>query len=315
MNSYNDYEKTISDVKELLNQNRKNWENRYLKAVEKYEKEKKSPLIEPDPPVEAPLFEYTSISNNKSVSILRYKGQRIGVLHLNKRKQTLSIKDYKENNKKYFNLQTDEEEGNWKDSKLANELRTLFQNNPIKNNNPEATVESSLISLLDSNNKKNTEKRIRPVYWRKKRFQMPTPLSASNKIITFAESLRQGGIDILARSGKGRGTYLTVIEIKDSDKDDTPREAMRQALAYGVFIHELIRSKKAGGHRWFKNFGFNRTPYKKETIRCLIAMPNINLEDKKFFNKTFKIDGDCLELGFLEIDSKANRIIENSLCK
>ncbi len=88
---------------------------------------------------------------------------------------------------------------------------------------------------------------IQPVLMAKKaRFQMPTPLKASEKgKISYAGV--GGGIDILARVGKGsgNGTKLCIIEVKDEHSHkEPPKTAIKQALVYATFIRELLRSEQ-----------------------------------------------------------------------
>lgn len=86
------------------------------------------------------------------------------------------------------------------------------------------------------------------------RFQMPTPLSASASKLEYSGA-KGGGIDILARTGQGRGTCLSVMELKQGQACKATDAAMSQALAYGVFIQELLASEC--GRDWFNIFGFS----------------------------------------------------------
>ena len=115
------------------------------------------------------------------------------------------------------------------------------------------------------------------------RFQMPTPFRASelhklenwDNLDIYAKNRRPGGgIDILARTGSGHATYLTIIELKDENSaSEPPHKAIGQAIAYSVFIRELLRCDKAGNSDWWKFFGFSGDIPQKLVLRAVIAMP------------------------------------------
>jgi len=71
------------------------------------------------------------------------------------------------------------------------------------------------------------------------RFQMPTPLYASDiKNVEFAK-WEGGGIDILSRIGTGNATKLCIMELKDENAPkEPPTKAIFQGLAYATFIRE-----------------------------------------------------------------------------
>jgi len=135
--------------------------------------------------------------------------------------------------------------------------RDNSRNDNDKNkNNEEHNVESLLLSEF-SKKKSNSKqiKGIQPVKMCGNRFGMPTPISASNSDELNYSNQYGGGIDIFARTGKGRATYLTVIEVKDENKaEEPPKDALIQAIKYAVFIRELLRSDC--GENWYKIFGF-----------------------------------------------------------
>jgi hypothetical protein len=136
---------------------------------------------------------------------------------------------------------------------------------------------------------------------------MPTPISASNHKAPLKYSKSKGGgIDILARTGRGPHATLTVIEVKDENTDKEPPEAaLKQAIQYAVFIRELLRSDC--GEAWYKIFGFTGGIPKNLKIRVACAMPDDNL-DKSFAKKTCSIGSDTIECHYIYFKYDGKRL-------
>lgn len=130
------------------------------------------------------------------------------------------------------------------------------------------------------------------------RFQMPTAIKASSAKDGIIEYSNSSGIDILARVGKGRGTKLAVLELKDSySKSEPPEKAMHQAVTYATFIRELLRSDC--GDKWWKFFGFGGDIPQKLEIKAIVVMPyNANAETD-FGGAELPIDNDSIKLGYI----------------
>jgi len=136
------------------------------------------------------------------------------------------------------------------------------------------------------------------------RFQMPTAIKASTAKngtanIEYSNSKQSGGgIDILARVGKGKGTKLAVLELKDSySKSEPPEKVMHQAVAYATFIRELLKSDC--GEKWWKFFGFGGNIPQKLEIKAIVVMPyNANAETD-FGGMELPIDNDTIKLGYI----------------
>lgn len=130
------------------------------------------------------------------------------------------------------------------------------------------------------------------------RFQMPTAIKASSAKDGIIEYSNSSGIDILARVGKGRGTKLAVLELKDSySKSEPPEKVMHQAVAYTAFIRELLRSDC--GDKWWKFFGFGGDIPQKLEIKAIVVMPyNANAETD-FGGAELQIDNDSIKLGYI----------------
>lgn len=142
------------------------------------------------------------------------------------------------------------------------------------------------------------------------KFQMPTPLRASNakdgtEQITYAKQYG-GGIDILARMGRGKQTTLAIMELKDENKKtEPPEKAIRQAIAYATFIRALLRDTECGS-AWWHFFGFGGEIPKKLNLKAIIVMPNAPGTATDFVGETIslgknddKITEDTLTLGYI----------------
>ena len=137
------------------------------------------------------------------------------------------------------------------------------------------------------------------------KFQMPTPLRASNakdgtEQITYAKQYG-GGIDILARMGRGKQTTLAIMELKDENKKtEPPEKAIRQAIAYATFIHALLRDTECG-LAWWRFFGFGGEIPKKLNLKAIIVMPNAPNTATDFSGETIRLreNDDQITLGYI----------------
>ena len=285
----------------------------------------------------APLYIYMNVGEAKgsaSTFNLRYLGQAVADLKIvnwdvklkgkkEKEKNTYAIK-----NKRDFNCDVDiSPKGvGWKEEQAV-EFRRHFSKYPSRgkdNNkgNEEHRIESMLLTEFSKNKGKDKRKElhnIQPVLMAKKaRFQMPTPLKASEKgKISYAGV--GGGIDILARVGKGsgNGTKLCIIEVKDEHSHkEPPKTAIKQALVYATFIRELLRSEQ--GDIWWRIFGRGGEVLSKLKICVACAMPfpeGDEKPDKSFGGSQLNIGEDVFELHYIYFREKMNIIkhVETSL--
>ena len=214
--------------------------------------------------------------------------------------------------------------------KEAKNFRKIYSDleHTLKNNTqlrlagqPEHEMESYLLCNYAHRSSTDREVRfIQPVmmYGTRACFQMPTPIRASDvkngvDKLSYSKS-NGGGIDILARVGSGRSTYLAVLELKDENtKSEPPHKAVCQAIAYATFLRELIRSES--GQKWWNFFGFGGSIPKELSLKAIITMPYRNKEGivdestSKFIdfindpdvNRIIKIPGtnDAIELGYI----------------
>ena len=326
-------ERTVSLVHGLL-EKQNEWESRYEKYADAiYEN---SELIKGYKKMFHqwnPLYLYLNISNAKknlksNVSFsLRYLGQDVATLKINNDnkskevKVTISTKSFDVKNKRDFDCIEKLDGVLWK-SKEAARFRKHFSTNPERTKitgkgNTEHRIESLLLTeFSEKAGNKKTLRNIQPVKIAGiARFQMPTPLSASNIKNDTKYSKNGGGIDILARFGKGK-VRLCIMEVKDENKkQEPPRKAIIQALSYATFISKLLKSP--GGEKWWKIFGFNGKVLSHLELIVACAMPSIENNDVSFQNKTIQVNNDSFNLQYIYFKEKDNKIleIETSLVK
>ena len=345
MDMYND---VIKETLRLLQRYRTEWETRYKGYLTKIANNANK-QIALSPPVKKPLFIYTTVSNETKTSpkqYLRFMGQNVGSLMQKNGNCFLKIseKDFKNSCTAFSDYVCDIKPGeyDWAKSTEAKRFRDFFANyNGVKHNdNHEHTVESAFLTDLEKKKGINkTLKYIQPVEIRGKRFQMPTPLKASNlhsinsqadlindKFFKYAKQYG-GGIDILARRRIASHTYITVIELKDKyEENEPPQKAMYQAVAYATFIRELIRSDVADGIGWYNLFlnKVDGTPPAEVpnelVIKCIVAMPGLDVKklDSGLQNKNLKVlmpfnnSKDRIELYFINLDGNTYSVKDYS---
>jgi hypothetical protein len=256
-----------------------------------------------------PLYFYISTTNAKNAKSkliidVRYRGQSVATLKANNNGITISTKEQKCKNLRDFGCDIELNDIAWQEIEVS-KFRIFFRNransrndNDKNKSNEEHNIENLLLSEFSkrkSNDKQITG--IQPIKIGGIRFGMPTPLSASDhKVLKYAAQYG-GGIDIFARTGKGRATNLTVIEVKDENvSNEPPEDALKQAIQYTVFIRELLRSNC--GKDWYKLFGFTGAIPKNLKIRAVCAMPDDNA-DKSFAKQTYQIGDDKIECHYI----------------
>ena len=180
-----------------------------------------------------------------------------------------------------------------------------------KKRNEEHRIESML--LTEFAKKKGEDKIIRNIQPVKiagiARFQMPTPLYASDiKNVKYAGP-SGGGIDILSRIGTGNATKLCIMELKDENAPkEPPAKAILQGLAYATFIRELLRSKC--GQEWWKIFGFSGKLPEQLELCVACVMPSISNNDTSFANKIIKTAKDSFHLNYIYFHEKDNKVVD-----
>jgi len=133
---------------------------------------------------------------------------------------------------------------------------------------------------------------------------MPTYIKASNH---KKPETGYGHIDILARVGRGKGTNLCIMELKDENNSkEPPGDVVKQALAYATFIRELLRSDC--GKAWWRLFGFRGDLPEKLELYAACVMPISEFNDTSFGGLALPVDGDTIKLHYLYFqEEKGNR--------
>lgn len=256
---------------------------------------------------------------------LRYCGQAVADIAVNEHDLILSNKKYTKENRDFGCQIILDENTSWT-NEAARKFRKYFSEFPkrmsdCKKKNDEHRIESVLLTELTKKigiDKVRALHNVRPVRIGDIcRFQMPSPFGASKFVCKYA-GCNGGGIDILARVGKGRGAKLCVMEIKDEySKREPPEKVLKQGLLYAAFVRALLRSDS--GERWWKIFGFSRDLPKTLIIDVACVMPfnMVGESDKTFANKEVMKDRDLFRLHYLYFEEKDNAIqrVETSLGK
>lgn len=277
----------------------------------------------------APLHLYMNVTKAKASSptfSLRYLGQDVSFINISGNDVTLkdvnredsdNCGKMKQKNGRDFGCSVDFHDKKWT-SVEAKEFRKYFSSNPVRrseNNkgNEEHRVESMLLTEFSKSQGKIKNVKLHNIQPIKiagvARFQMPTPLRASGSKVQYVK--KGGGIDILARVGRGRGTTLCIMEVKDEYVNrEPPEKAITQGLYYAAFIRELLRSKC--GNDWWNIFGFGGTVRKQLTLYVCCVMPfnKAGASDTSFSRNRMSIENDTIELHYIYFseDGKVNNI-------
>ena len=256
----------INEACRLLEENRNEWESRYKRYFEEITAAKiKNPNLKFNLPEN--LRRYKSISNvGEPEYDVRYAGQSIATIKFKKGDIWLQIKDMS----KRFEFPVEPSMFYKWDSTEANKFRSYFKNCEKEDlaSSRERYIEQLLLNDM-SESKSFTY--IEPVRLLDAYFQMPTPFAASKAFPQYSCE-KGGGIDILARVGRGRGDRLCVIELKDENiKQEPQSHAMKQAAIYATFIAYLLRSDM--GEKWWNAFGLNIDIPKSLVIPVVTLMP------------------------------------------
>lgn len=262
--------------------------------------------------VPKPLHRYLAIGEvkktGKTVEFdLRYLGQSVGQVQVvDGQSPKLTVSKTTATNSKRFGYGLDEtsklgeiSQDDWKTGKKAAQFRAFYQGllerTDTRPRQPEHMVESALFSELEkpTGDTKQLEL-IQPIFYENVRLHMKTALAASEAcrgICEVADPGFGGDIDVFCRRKGGYRSRLTVIEVKDENKSgETFHLAIRQAIAYAVFIQELARSES--GRDWMELWGLGKQPWEKGfTINAVAAMPKGNTEQFPFAGMKLKLGG------------------------
>jgi hypothetical protein len=265
----------------------------------------------------APLYLYMNIGSAKDRMpfSLRYLGQEVATLKVGKESISISTKKFDATNERDFDCKTKVHDKEWTSEK-ASKFRRHFSSFPNRTNesgqkNEEHRIESLLLTEFSKSNRKDKIlHNIQPVKFAGiARFQMSTPLKASNVNDIKYSGANGGGIDILSRIGIGSGTRLCIMEVKDENiAKEPPTHAILQALVYAAFIRELLRSER--GELWWQIFGFKGKPPARLDIPVVCVMPSTQCNDFSFQDKNISIDNDLFSLNYIYFTEKNNAIVD-----
>jgi hypothetical protein len=282
-----------------------------------------------------PLHVYTTIgmAKNNSYSFdMRYLGQSIAAISVSKdttnKSVTLSTKKQTIKNDARFMYKTAIENEDWHNSQAAKDFRKHFKkifseyiNNttakPLLPRQKEHMWESRLFSEFEKS--KSDFKAIlgiQPVSFAGCRFHMKTALKGSSGEKDLSK--KGGEIDVFCRQKNGNKLKLSIIEVKDENKRSESLEVtMKQALAYTVFIRELLRSSQDNGSKWLKIWGINETSINIHLNRSLefnaiVAMPYIKEETPDFIGKVVMLGDDKIYLHYLLVKLEGNDTFDPS---
>lgn len=311
-----EYDVLIKQTQEILENNRNDWEDRFISYLSDTAKNRQRILDRRKQFHKwANLSVYFTLGRAKDNSgkfDLRYEGQSVGSVSVSKKGVKLVIdKDQYKNNtneKIFIGFPKEIQPGsyNWATDAEARSFRKYFKSNPGKQLHPEHKYENLLLKEFSKNS--STAKsfvRIQPVTLGKDLlFQMPTPLSASKKEIKYSKG--HGGIDILAR----RGGHLVIFELKDEyKKEEGPEKVMSQAIAYATFITELCKTKAAND--FWNICGIHAS----NKIYVSILMPDPGTSEVPFQGEEIKVPGSdfVFKLHYMFYDKETVTITRSSL--
>lgn len=270
----------ITSVRKMLDANNE-WVDRYAAYAEKIQ-QNSDKIIQFKKQFKEwkPLYLYMAVGHAKDKPYafrLKYQGQEVAELNAHSRYSSplLRTTDQLESNKKFFGASISLKDADWR-SQEASKFRKFFSERPMKvvAKSHEHTLESIFLTEIEKRTAKDKDDKlcgIRPVKFADiARFQLCTPLKASKPRQIGYSGVSGGGIDVLARVGIGSSVRLCVMELKDNY--EFPQQSMEQALAYAVFLQELLASKS--GDDWLKIFGFSGNGDKlREIIKVCVVMP------------------------------------------
>lgn len=260
-----DLENTVKEVISIWKKNEEDIEKRIFNWIKSIE-ENKDKFIKARKTFQGckPLMVYTNISTvgkgNQIKFYLRFHGQNVAEIRVKNNVPYLIVnKEIASRN--YFKM-NQEFKKQWK-SKEATTFRKKFlslEKTPkecAKIHSLEHQVETNLIQGMKCVGKKSGQKgeilNYRPVLLFELPFQMPMPISGSSSEPKYSN----GHIDILARTGKGKGVKLSVWELKKHGiRHDAFKDAMQQAVIYATSLVLMLCSED--GKKWYKFLGFSK---------------------------------------------------------
>jgi hypothetical protein len=225
-----------------------------------------------------PLYVYLSVTRAVQPRVsfsVRYQGQEVASLQVTESDEVrISISaDHARTNARDFGLDL-KGTFNWRSSEATRVRKHFAQLSPeARGRVPEHRVESEFLRQMANPTAEKfagTFRDIQPVLFAGCPFQFPLPLSGSSGL----PKTTRGNIDILARRGTGRGTKLSLWELK---KPEVTAHAIEQSYIYAVTLLKMLRS--ASGKLWYSNvIGFSGKLPEKLVIE---AVPVVSLRTEQ----------------------------------
>lgn len=320
-----DYQKITDALVQELRKNKDNWQERFAGYADTISKHKSYiNRVEKHIKCIFPLKLYLNLSENTSIEEekdipfqIRYKGNKIGCLVANKQKAIFHP------NKK------------WNDEPIVKDLDAFYD---LDGNDWSEEFQTNLLKVVDKDYSKYGEHQFEsfllddfaqeryedkilpystPVVWATKQgscFQMPTTWKGSDfskQVFTEKDLIRKiedgsfwaaegkgGGIDILLRRTLGSKVIISIMELKNPEHKYKPDRVILQALAYAVFIRELIRTDSS--NLWWKMFiNGGQTPVEKKLNIEAVVTLSTDQGVPPFAGTKVKIGDDEISLEYL----------------
>ena len=300
------YQAWAEKVQKML-QKDTNWEKQYEKyAIGIIEKgTKKITRCRKKFRIPDPLACYLTLGNSingKPVFDLRYLGQSVGEIQIKGDRPILVVSKEKA---AYFGYSEEPCEEPWESGDKAKDFRDFYKNRVDKSKfsrQHEHIIEARLFQELAKT--RGTDKQlkyIQPIKFANCFTHMKTALAASNaKEGKISVSERGGEIDIFCRRKTGNESRLTVIEVKDKpERNESFKEAMFQAIAYAVFIRELIHTPY--GSKWMEIWGIDDKRKNGITINAVVAIPVSDETIPDFCGQQIVLEDDIIELHYMAL--------------
>ncbi len=227
-----------------------------------------------------PLYVYLSVTRAVQPKVsfsIRYQGQEVASLLVTDTDEVrISISaGHARTNTRDFGLDV-KGTFDWRCSE-ATRIRKYFAqlDGKARGRVPEHRVESEFLRQMANPTAAKfagTFRDIQPVLFAGCPFQFPLPISGSSGL----PKATRGNIDILARRGTGRGTKLSLWELK---RPEVTAHAIQQSYIYAVTVLKILRS--GSGSLWYSNImGFSGKPPDKLVIEA-VAVVSLPTEQKR----------------------------------
>lgn len=242
---------------------------------------------------------YTRATKSQIPFSLRYLGQEVAILIVDTDENDVSLQIGKKTSITNFEDFKVDLCGTYKwGGPEASGFRKHFQNLPpksVKGRIEEHRIEADFLREMASGTSgkfAGTFRNIQPVLLADCPFQFPLPVSGDTGIPEYTN----GNIDILARRGTGKGTKISIWELK---KPKVTAHAIDQAYIYAVTLLKMLRTPVTGDI-WYQDIiGFGGPVPDRITIEVVTAVSIVTKHHRSRFEEKIKAfkNENCLEIG------------------